>query len=216
MTRILTFTTLVAIIASPACAQVMDKTGAGATMQGKARGIISEQYLLRGAHAARRALASETVHKLNAIVLRNPAFSPPMGLDIATRLVARTPSAGVSRGSIQYEVGQLFYWYRSVRDNKIVPETVHSTGFSLYANEISMVFSGSERWVFDPEKQIYLEPRKIGEESGFPYYSVQDCGEENGSSDLDSHHKGAGHHDPAVDRKEGAGRAPAGGWRPGA
>ena len=172
MTRIRTFAALIVVLASPASAQVMDRTGAGATLQGKARGTISEHYLLRDAHAAHRAAASDTLHKLNAVVLRNPAFSPPMGLDIATRLVARTPSYGVSRGSIQYEVAQLFYWYRAVRNNQIVPTTVHSTGFSLYANEIPMVFSGSERWVFDPAKQVYLEPRKIGEASGYPYYNT--------------------------------------------
>lgn len=104
--RTLVYAALLSVTAGAAAAQTADRTGAGATMQGKVRPIAAEQYLLLGAHTASQKQVSETAHNLNAIVLRNPAYSPPMGMDIAPVVKARSPHIGVNRSAIKYELAQ--------------------------------------------------------------------------------------------------------------
>jgi hypothetical protein len=83
-------------------AQAPDPRTAGATIQGKVRPIAQELLLLRPPHEATRAAVTKNLHALHDIVVRNPAFSPPIGLGIVPGLLARTSNVGVNRDVVQY------------------------------------------------------------------------------------------------------------------
>src|SRR5688572_3121635 len=96
-----------AVMLACACvaqAQAPNPRTAGATIQGKVRPIVQELLLLGSTHASSRQAVTRTMHALLEIVHRNPAFSPPVGLDIAPTLLARTPVVGSNRHVVQYEV----------------------------------------------------------------------------------------------------------------
>jgi hypothetical protein len=63
-----------------------------------------------GAHATDRQTVTQKMRGLLDILLRNPALSPPIGLEVAAGLVARTPLIGVNRSVVQYEVFTGFLW----------------------------------------------------------------------------------------------------------
>jgi hypothetical protein len=151
-------------------AQAPDPRSAGATIQGQVRPVAQEQLLLSPAHDARRAAVTKNMHTLLDIVTRNPAFAPPVGLDIVPGMLARTPLIGVNRDVVQYEVAAGFRWYTILSRGTIIPEYVSSVGFYLHANHISYVFEQLETWVEDPTKQTFWEPRQLREESGYPYF----------------------------------------------
>jgi len=157
-------------LAGAAAAQAPDPRIAGATVQGKVRPIAQEQLLLDAAHASYGQRVRQNTRALLDIVQRNPALSPPLGLDIAPFFVVRTPAVGVNRHIVQYDLGEGFYWYTSRSGNQIVPESVSGAALYLHANHISPAFKPSETWVEDETKQTYWEPRQIGEQAGHPYY----------------------------------------------
>ena len=151
-------------------AQKPDPRTAGATIQGKIRPIGQDLLLLQPAHEAQRAVVIEKRRRIFDIVLRNPAFSPPMGLDIVLGLLARTPSAGVSRNMVQYEVTAGFLWYNVLRGNEIHPQPVGMVGLKVNANHIALAWNESERWVENPNRQMFFEPKQAGVVGGYPQY----------------------------------------------
>jgi hypothetical protein len=151
-------------------AQSPDPRSAGATIQGKFRGIQQELLLLQPVHAAHRQTVTQKMRGLLDIVLRNPALSPPIGLDFTAGLLARTPLVGVNRSVVQYEMSLGLLWYTILSGGKIIPEYVSARGFHLHANNISLVWDTNESWVEDRTKQTFWEPRQVSQEAGHPYY----------------------------------------------
>jgi hypothetical protein len=71
---------------------------------------LGAALLLQAAHATDRQTVTQKMRGLLDILLRNPALSPPIGLEVAAGLVARTPLIGVNRSVVQYEVFTGFLW----------------------------------------------------------------------------------------------------------
>ena len=155
--------------AGVAATQAPNPKDAGASAQGTVRPIAQDQLLLQPPHDSRRQAVTETMRGLLGVVQRNPAFSPPIGLDVTPGLLARTPVVGVNRDSVQYELSAGVHWY-TVKGDKVVPENASRGAFDLHANHISFVFEANETWVEDRTKQTYWEPRQIEQEAGHPYY----------------------------------------------
>ena len=151
-------------------AQKLDARTAGANIQGKIRPIAQDLMLLQPEHESQRAQVLEKRRKIHDIVMRNPAFSPPVGLDLTQGLLARTPLVGVSRNMVQYEVTVGFLWYNVLRGNEIVPQPVSMVGLKVNANHIALSWDESERWVEDPNRQMFFEPKQVGVMGGYPQY----------------------------------------------
>ena len=170
MRRVLFVALFLTLLATAVGAQKPDARTAGATIQGKVRPIAQDLMLLQPEHESQRVQVIEKRRKMLDIVLRNPAFSPPVGLDLTQGLLARTPLVGVSRNMVQYEVTVGFLWYNVLRGNEIVPQPVSMVGLKVNANHIALAWNESERWVEDPNRQMFFEPKQVGLVGGYPQY----------------------------------------------
>lgn len=128
---------------------------------------------LVGIPSADQQAVRSIAERLWAIALRNPALNRPIGFNLKPGMVGHGYALpGVPR-DVPYtcSASGYFYWYVFQPGiNRVAALPVAMQAFSVYANRISVVFTGLQEWHSDAAGPMYWEPRELRRVGGYPQY----------------------------------------------